>query len=105
MSAQTKKSDKDADKSKTAVQNVQTGGSLADLSAAVAPTVRDEEKLSPEDYIYLDTFDEDEAEQGFLVSKPTCFLITGKPGVGSTTIAKKLASTWKAELVNRNYQT
>ena len=41
------------------------------------------------------------AEQNFLVSKPTCFLITGKPGAGTTTIAKKLALAWKAEFINR----
>ena len=26
----------------------------------------------------------------------------GKPGVGKSTMAKKLAQEWKAELVNRN---
>ena len=56
MSAQTKKSDKDNDKSKAV--NVQTGSSLADQSAATQ--TKNDEKLKPNDYIYLDTFDEDE---------------------------------------------
>lgn len=43
----------------------------------------------------------EKVEQKFLKSKPTCFLVIGKPGVGKTTIANKLAKDWKAELVNR----
>ncbi|KAM4771030.1 adenylate kinase 9 [Rhinophrynus dorsalis] len=42
-----------------------------------------------------DTFNEDEAERAFLVSKPTCFLIVGKPGTGKTTLGKKLSQSWQ----------
>ncbi|NXN17391.1 KAD9 kinase, partial [Indicator maculatus] len=40
-------------------------------------------------------FDEDEAEKSFLLSKPTCLLILGKPGSGKKTLARKLAQMWK----------
>ncbi|XP_071818767.1 adenylate kinase 9-like isoform X4 [Apostichopus japonicus] len=47
-----------------------------------------------------DPFDEDEAELRFLHSKPSCFIILGKPGAGKTGLAKKLAQTWQCQLVN-----
>ena len=44
---------------------------------------------------------DEQNEQRFLNSKPTCFLVVGKPGVGKSTIAKKISNEWKAELVSR----
>ncbi|NXF95931.1 KAD9 kinase, partial [Eubucco bourcierii] len=44
---------------------------------------------------FADIFDEDEAEKSFLLSKPTCMLILGKPGSGKKTLARKLAQIWK----------
>ncbi|XP_078504661.1 adenylate kinase 9 isoform X3 [Lissotriton helveticus] len=46
-----------------------------------------------------DIFDEDEAERAFLQSKPTCFLIIGKPGTGKATLAKKISMAWKCVYV------
>ncbi|NXM77073.1 KAD9 kinase, partial [Serilophus lunatus] len=43
---------------------------------------------------FADIFDEDEAEKSFLLSKPTCFIIFGKPGSGKKTLARKLAQRW-----------
>ncbi|NXW60399.1 KAD9 kinase, partial [Eurystomus gularis] len=43
---------------------------------------------------FTDIFDEDEAEKSFLLSKPTCFIILGKPGSGKKTLARKLAQVW-----------
>uniref|UniRef100_H2MFT6 Uncharacterized protein n=1 Tax=Oryzias latipes TaxID=8090 RepID=H2MFT6_ORYLA len=42
----------------------------------------------------------DEAEKERLQAKPTCFLIVGKPGVGKSTLAKKMAESWKCVLVD-----
>ncbi|NXH14851.1 KAD9 kinase, partial [Bucco capensis] len=44
---------------------------------------------------FVDNFDEDEAEKSFLLSKPTCLIIFGKPGSGKKTLARKLAQMWK----------
>ncbi|XP_039548114.1 adenylate kinase 9-like isoform X2 [Pimephales promelas] len=35
-----------------------------------------------------------------LLSKPTCFIIIGKPGVGKSTLARKLANTWNCILID-----
>ncbi|ETE69947.1 Adenylate kinase domain-containing protein 1, partial [Ophiophagus hannah] len=58
---------------------------------------------SPEDeqpYPFVDIYNEDEADRAFLLSKPTCFVILGKPGVGKKTLAKKIAQFWKCTLVD-----
>ncbi|NXK51283.1 KAD9 kinase, partial [Chauna torquata] len=44
---------------------------------------------------FTDIFDEDEAEKSFLLSKPTCLIVLGKPGSGKKTLARKLAQIWK----------
>ncbi|XP_053917119.1 adenylate kinase 9 isoform X2 [Cuculus canorus] len=44
---------------------------------------------------FADIFDEDEAEKSFLLSKPTCIIVLGKPGSGKKTLARKLAQIWK----------
>ncbi|KAK1171736.1 adenylate kinase 9 [Acipenser oxyrinchus oxyrinchus] len=49
---------------------------------------------------FLDKFDEDEAEKEILLSKPTCFIIIGKPSIGKFTLAKRLSQTWKCVLIN-----
>ncbi|KAM6460290.1 adenylate kinase 9 isoform 2-T2 [Liasis olivaceus] len=51
-------------------------------------------------YPFVDIYDEDESDRVFLMSKPTCFIILGKPGVGKKTLAKKLAQFWKCTLVD-----
>ncbi|XP_059032871.1 adenylate kinase 9 isoform X7 [Mustela lutreola] len=48
-----------------------------------------------EEHSFADIFSEDEAEYNFLLSKPVCFVIFGKPGVGKTTLAHQIAQTWK----------
>uniref|UniRef100_H3AND6 Adenylate kinase 9 n=1 Tax=Latimeria chalumnae TaxID=7897 RepID=H3AND6_LATCH len=50
-------------------------------------------------YPFADEFDEHKIETQFLLSKPTCFLIVGKPGSGKTTLAKKLAASWSCILI------
>ncbi|XP_009703675.1 PREDICTED: adenylate kinase 9 [Cariama cristata] len=52
---------------------------------------QEEKQVQP----FADIFDEDEAEKSFLLSKPTCLIILGKPGSGKKTLARKLAQTWK----------
>ncbi|XP_073531941.1 adenylate kinase 9 isoform X1 [Phyllobates terribilis] len=55
-----------------------------------------------------DTFEENETERAFLSSKPTCFLIVGKPGTGKATLGKKLSQSWNCifieakELINEH---
>ncbi|XP_075718379.1 adenylate kinase 9 isoform X2 [Rhinoderma darwinii] len=55
-----------------------------------------------------DTFEEDETEKAFLLSKPTCFLIVGKPGTGKATLGRKLSQSWNCifieakELINEH---
>jgi adenylate/nucleoside-diphosphate kinase len=44
-----------------------------------------------------------QADKKYLESKPTCFLLFGRPGVGKTLLARKLASDWHSELINGNY--
>ncbi|XP_044531342.1 adenylate kinase 9 [Gracilinanus agilis] len=53
-----------------------------------------EEKLP-----FVDIFNEDEAERNFMLSKPLCIIIFGKPGVGKTTLAQKISQTWKCTRV------
>ncbi|NWU91729.1 KAD9 kinase, partial [Upupa epops] len=48
---------------------------------------------------FADIFNEDEAEKSFLLSKPTCFIILGKPGSGKKTLARKLAEIWKCVFI------
>ncbi|XP_072537006.1 adenylate kinase 9 [Salminus brasiliensis] len=49
---------------------------------------------------FVDSLIENEAENGFLLSKPTCFIIFGKPGVGKSTLARQLAQTWRCVLID-----
>ncbi|CAL8315928.1 unnamed protein product [Lota lota] len=43
----------------------------------------------------VDNLFEDEAEREILLAKPTCFIIVGKPGVGKSSLAKRLSEAWK----------
>ncbi|NXO40482.1 KAD9 kinase, partial [Locustella ochotensis] len=59
---------------------------------------------------FTDIFDEDEAERSFLLSKPTCIIVFGKPGSGKKTLARKLAQKWNcifleaSEVIQMNIQ-
>ncbi|XP_077911988.1 adenylate kinase 9 [Halichoerus grypus] len=48
-----------------------------------------------EEHPFADIFNEDEAEYNFLLSKPVCFVIFGKPGVGKTTLAHQITQAWR----------
>ncbi|KAM6186535.1 adenylate kinase 9-like [Rhynchocyon petersi] len=48
-----------------------------------------------EEHPFVDIFNEDENERNFLLSKPVCFIIFGKPGVGKTTLARQISQAWK----------
>ncbi|XP_055490932.1 adenylate kinase 9 isoform X2 [Leucoraja erinacea] len=49
--------------------------------------------------VFTDIIDEDEAEKEYLLSKPMCFFIIGKPCIGKKTLAKHLADAWKSILI------
>ncbi|XP_041832401.1 adenylate kinase 9 isoform X1 [Melanotaenia boesemani] len=49
---------------------------------------------------FVDNLNEDEAERESLLAKPTCFIIVGRPGVGKSTLAKKIADSWKCILID-----
>ncbi|XP_040920922.1 adenylate kinase 9 [Toxotes jaculatrix] len=49
---------------------------------------------------FVDNLIEDEAERENLLAKPTCFIIVGRPGVGKSTLAKKIAESWKCILID-----
>ncbi|NWU27626.1 KAD9 kinase, partial [Dyaphorophyia castanea] len=67
---------------------------------------QEEEQAEP----FTDIFDEDEAERSFLLSKPTCLIVFGKPGSGKKTLARKLAQRWNcifveaSEVIQMNIQ-
>ncbi|NXN79903.1 KAD9 kinase, partial [Bombycilla garrulus] len=67
---------------------------------------QEEEQAQP----FTDIFDEDEAERSFLLSKPTCFIVFGKPGSGKKTLARKVAQRWNcifieaSEVIQMNIQ-
>ncbi|XP_048858202.1 adenylate kinase 9 isoform X2 [Brienomyrus brachyistius] len=48
----------------------------------------------------IDSLMEDEAERELLRSKPTCFFIVGSPGVGKSTLARKIAQVWNCVLID-----
>ncbi|KAM9354982.1 adenylate kinase 9 [Pholidichthys leucotaenia] len=48
----------------------------------------------------LDNLNEDEVERETLLAKPTCFIVVGKPGVGKSTLARKIAEFWKCTLID-----
>ncbi|XP_035277888.1 adenylate kinase 9 isoform X1 [Anguilla anguilla] len=55
---------------------------------------------SPDMIPLVDNLIEDEADRERLLNKPACFMIIGKPGVGKSTLAKRLAQSWKCILID-----
>nr|XP_023692139.1 adenylate kinase 9 isoform X1 [Paramormyrops kingsleyae] len=49
---------------------------------------------------FTDSLMEDEAERDLLRSKPACFIIVGNPGVGKSTLARKIAQVWNCVLID-----
>ncbi|XP_064454047.1 adenylate kinase 9 isoform X2 [Mirounga angustirostris] len=68
-------------------------GLLTTLLRRVVYLMNSQEKT--EEHPFADIFNEDEAEYNFLLSKPVCFVIFGKPGVGKTTLAHQITQAWK----------
>ncbi|KAK1889504.1 Adenylate kinase 9 [Dissostichus eleginoides] len=48
----------------------------------------------------VDNLIEDEAERETLLAKPTCFIIVGRPGVGKSSLARRIAESWKCILID-----
>ncbi|NXB08168.1 KAD9 kinase, partial [Cnemophilus loriae] len=63
--------------------------------------LQEEKQVQP----FTDIFDEDEAEKSFLLSKPTCLIVFGKPGSGKKTLARKLAQRWKCIFIEASEVT
>ncbi|CAB1435475.1 unnamed protein product [Pleuronectes platessa] len=49
---------------------------------------------------FVDNLREDETERETLRSKPTCFIVVGKPGIGKSTLAKNIAESCKCILID-----
>ncbi|XP_047128980.1 adenylate kinase 9 isoform X1 [Hydra vulgaris] len=49
--------------------------------------------------VELDPFSDDQAELNYLKSKPTCFIVLGKPGCGKSTLAKEFIKVWRCLLI------
>ena len=80
------------------MQSTAPGSNANDMKSR-EPTASSMAKPEPR-VLDMDPYDEEEAELRFLLSKPTCFLMLGKPGAGKTTLARRLAQEWKCEIVN-----
>ncbi|CAG03570.1 unnamed protein product [Tetraodon nigroviridis] len=48
----------------------------------------------------VDKLIEDEVEIEYLRTKPTCFIVVGRPGVGKSTLARRLAESWNCRLID-----
>ncbi|XP_014868866.1 PREDICTED: adenylate kinase 9 isoform X1 [Poecilia mexicana] len=48
----------------------------------------------------VDNLIEDEAERAGLLAKPTCFIIFGRPGVGKSTLARNIATSYRCILID-----
>ncbi|CAI9737012.1 Hypothetical predicted protein [Octopus vulgaris] len=76
-----------------------------DSTHAFLPTSKEklDDDLRPDEpfsKIRKDFYNDEKSEQQFLKSKPTCFIIFGKPGAGKTQLAKQIARQWNCELIN-----